>query len=267
MDFLEEEIEEILNIFREESEEHIQKINQSLLKLEVNPKDSTVISELFREAHSLKGAARMIGLNDIQALAHKIEDIFGLAKENTLTITAEIVDVLCKSIDCIASIVEESIQTRGARHSVNVDEMIQQLESIKDYVGQNISQPANKQKASAKKKQIQEAEIDDSEKKSTEEINSFYKDCIDLIPQIKEKIIEIRKSSMDTNTISGFYGLVTALDFLAQNISSYEIKEPVQDIKVKLDGVVKGSGILLDAEIDEIEESFFGELRKSLSGI
>ncbi|EKE03742.1 MAG: hypothetical protein ACD_20C00157G0019 [uncultured bacterium] len=266
MDFLEEEIEEILNIFREESEEHIQKINQSLLKLEVNPKDSMVISELFREAHSLKGAARMIGLNDIQALAHKIEDIFGLAKENTLTITAEIVDVLCKSIDCIASIVEESIQTRGARHSVNVDEMIQQLESIKDSVGQNISQPANKQKTGAKKKQIQETEIDESEKKSTEEIKSFYKDCIDLIPQIKEKIIEIRKSSMDTDTISGFYGLVTALDFLAQNISSNEIKEPVQDIKVKLDGVVKGSGILLDAEIDEIEESFnnfLGNLEKA----
>jgi len=256
MDFLEEELEEILNIFREESEEHLQKINQCLLKLEANPKDSMVISELFREAHSLKGAARMIGLNDIQAVAHKIEDIFGLAKENTLKITPEIVDILCKSVDCIASIVEESIQTRGACHSVNVDKVLEQLEIIKESVNQATSKSEIKQNNLIKEEKIQEPVDDNLEKESIAKINSFYENASSLIPLIKEKIGDLKKFSMDVNTISEFYKLITDLDCQAQSINIYEIKEPVQDIKVKLDGVVKGSGILLGAEVDEIEESF-----------
>ncbi|MCK7479030.1 MAG: Hpt domain-containing protein [Candidatus Moduliflexus flocculans] len=57
----------------------------------------------------------MIGLNDIQAIAHKIEDIFGLAKENSIEITAELIDALGKAVDCVSSIIDESIKTRGAK--------------------------------------------------------------------------------------------------------------------------------------------------------
>ena len=124
MDFLESEIVEILNIFREESEEQIQKLNKNLLRLEANPKDSTAISELFREAHSLKGAARMIGLNDIQLIAHKLEDVFGMAKESRLNVTPETIDILCKAVDCVNSIVEESIETRGNASFDDVPEMV-----------------------------------------------------------------------------------------------------------------------------------------------
>ena len=151
MDFLESEIEEILNIFREESDEQIQKLNKNLLKLEANPKDSTAISELFREAHSLKGASRMIGLNDIQNIAHKLEDVFGMAKENRLVVTSEIVDVLCKAVDCISSIVEESIKTRGQSSFDQVPDMIKRLETIinqessETSVQNNISFKENKQ--------------------------------------------------------------------------------------------------------------------------
>jgi len=134
MDFLEEELEEILNIFREESEEHIQKINQNLLKLETNPRNNNIITELFREAHSIKGAARMIGLNDIQTLAHKLEDIFGYAREDNLVINAQIIDILCKAVDCISSIIEDSIRTKGIFHSEKVDKMLVELTDIDQFV-------------------------------------------------------------------------------------------------------------------------------------
>lgn len=54
MDFLSEEFEQILNIFREESEEIVEKLNNNLLALEKNPDNKDIIFQLFRDAHSLK---------------------------------------------------------------------------------------------------------------------------------------------------------------------------------------------------------------------
>ena len=89
MDFSPEEFDEILNIFRSETEEIVQKLNNNLLQLESNPDNDELLVYLFRDAHSLKGAARMIGFNNIQRLAHKAEDVLGLAKEKKLKLWAK----------------------------------------------------------------------------------------------------------------------------------------------------------------------------------
>ena len=68
MDFSPEEFDEILNIFRGETEEIVQKLNNNLLQLESNPNNEELLVYLFRDAHSLKGAARMIGFNNIQIM-------------------------------------------------------------------------------------------------------------------------------------------------------------------------------------------------------
>lgn len=61
-------------LFKAESEEHLQHLDDALLWLERHPGDLPRLDEAFREAHSLKGAARMLGLGSIQILAHKLED-------------------------------------------------------------------------------------------------------------------------------------------------------------------------------------------------
>ena len=99
MDFSPEEFDEILNIFRGETEEIVQKLNNNLLQLESNPDNEELLVYLFRDAHSLKGAARMIGFNNIQRLAHKAEDVLGLAKEKKIKINREISDALYQAID------------------------------------------------------------------------------------------------------------------------------------------------------------------------
>lgn len=129
MEFSEEELEEVLNIFREESEEQIQKLNENLLRLEANPQDEKIIQDIFREAHSLKGSARMIGLDDIQTIAHKLEDIFGLARKGELSIKPEVVDILCTAVDAIASIIQDTIKTKGT-HSIDVESTVNQLKMI-----------------------------------------------------------------------------------------------------------------------------------------
>lgn len=129
MEFSEEELEEVLSIFQEESEEQIQKLNENMLRLEANPQDEKAIQEIFREAHSLKGAARMIGLDDIQTIAHKLEDIFGLARKKELEIRPEIVDIMCRAVDALASIIEDTVKTKGS-HSIDVESVVNQLKLI-----------------------------------------------------------------------------------------------------------------------------------------
>ena len=112
MDFQPEEFNEILNIFRNETDEIVQKLNNNLLQLETDPENKDLLVYLFRDAHSLKGAARMIGFNNIQRLAHKTEDVLGLAKENKIIINHEIIDALYKALDLMSELIQTSVKIK-----------------------------------------------------------------------------------------------------------------------------------------------------------
>ena len=135
MDFQDEELNEILNIFRVESEDIIKRLNSSLLNLEKNPSDMDLIVLLFRDAHSLKGAARMIGFNNVQNLAHKMEDIFGLAKERKISLTPDIADIMYKTVDIINNIITQSID--DGKEFIDRNEVKSQLDIIEEIVNKN----------------------------------------------------------------------------------------------------------------------------------
>ncbi len=67
----------IIEFFLMEAGEHIQNLNKGLLSLEKDPKNSGMIDELFRAAHTLKGSAAMMGFQGISDVAHKAEDMLG----------------------------------------------------------------------------------------------------------------------------------------------------------------------------------------------
>lgn len=92
---------ELRNLFRIESAEHLQKLDAGLLSLEKTPDDPLMIQEVFREAHSLKGAARMLGLIDIQGLANGVEDMLGAVRSGKLLITAEVIKPQLATLDLI----------------------------------------------------------------------------------------------------------------------------------------------------------------------
>ena len=100
---------ELRNLFRIESAEHLQKLDAGLLSLEKKPDDPLMIQEVFREAHSLKGAARMLGLIDIQGLANGVEDMLGAARSGQLLITAEVIKPQLAILDLIRQRVAEVV--------------------------------------------------------------------------------------------------------------------------------------------------------------
>lgn len=144
MDFLPEEFEEILNIFRGETEEIIQKLNNNLLQLENSPNNKDLIVYLFRDAHSLKGAARMIGFNNIQRLAHKAEDVLGLAKENKIVINREISDALYKAMDLLSDLIQESVKLKKEYYTDDIQKIIDYIDELTaKYQGQSVEESKN----------------------------------------------------------------------------------------------------------------------------
>lgn len=109
MDNKEEEfLKRLQTMFKIEAEEHVEALLSGLIELEKRSDiDSSmdIIEIVFREAHSLKGAARSVERNDIESICQEMEGIFHLVKNKKLTLKAEHFDILHKTIDRISTLI------------------------------------------------------------------------------------------------------------------------------------------------------------------
>ena len=96
-------------LFRTESNEHLQHLDDALLRLEKTPSDKVLLEEAFREAHSLKGAARMLGLAAVQMLAHQLEDGLNSARRGEQVLSAIILEAMSKQLIEIRHRVSEAL--------------------------------------------------------------------------------------------------------------------------------------------------------------
>lgn len=94
----------LMDLFRAEVETHSAALSDGLLALESKPGDATTLETLMRAAHSIKGAARIVGLDTVVALAHAMEDAFVAAQEGKLTLGPTHVDVLLKALDIFSQL-------------------------------------------------------------------------------------------------------------------------------------------------------------------
>ena len=128
MEFQQEELNEILNIFQQESSEIIASMDSKLLLLERGNNPDLAI-QLFRDAHSLKGSARMLGFNHIQNIAHKIEDIISLIKENKIKITSDITEVISECLGFIMMLINNTVSQKEEYISPEENSYLQKLEN------------------------------------------------------------------------------------------------------------------------------------------
>ncbi len=96
-------------LFKSESEEHLQHLDDALLRLEKYPSDKALLEEAFREAHSLKGAARMLGLAAVQTLAHQLEDGLNSARRGEPVLNASILEAMSRQLINIRQRVREAV--------------------------------------------------------------------------------------------------------------------------------------------------------------
>ncbi|MFO0910128.1 MAG: Hpt domain-containing protein [Isosphaeraceae bacterium] len=123
----------LMDLFRSEVETHSEVLNAALLALERMPDDRSRISEMMRAAHSIKGAARVVGVDPAVNAAHVMEDCFIAAQQGTLTLTPADVDVLLRGVDLLGKISEATKDPKAdlaAEFDGEVKSLVRLLEAM-----------------------------------------------------------------------------------------------------------------------------------------
>ena len=97
---------ELFADFIAEAKEHLETIEPNLLELEKAPDNLALLNDIFRPMHSLKGASGFLGLNRINQLAHKSENILDELRKGTMVVTSEIMDVILASTDALRQMID-----------------------------------------------------------------------------------------------------------------------------------------------------------------
>ena len=117
-----------LEMFIEESKEHLQACNEHLLILEKNPSDIAIVNEVFRSAHTLKGMSATMGYEDIANLTHKMENVLDEIRNNKLHVTPELLDVVFIAVDQLEEMVLDIAS--GGKGKLDVTSTVQKLHAI-----------------------------------------------------------------------------------------------------------------------------------------
>ncbi|WP_060678477.1 chemotaxis protein CheW [Virgibacillus halodenitrificans] len=112
------ETSQYIDMFLDESREHLQAVNDNLLHLEKQPDDLSIVNEIFRSAHTLKGMAATMGYEDISALTHKMENVLDKIRNSELMVNTHIIDIIFQAIEALEEMVEEIAQGNDGKKDV-----------------------------------------------------------------------------------------------------------------------------------------------------
>lgn len=164
-----------LDIFVDETKEHIQVLSDQIMVLEKEPDNSDAIAEIFRSAHSLKGMAGTMGFKRMQHLTHDMEDVFSAVREGKMKVNDSLVDTLFRGLDAIQEYLDTIQETSDEGENDNEAIIAELNQFLNGTVG--VDAP------------VQEAQAAVQVASKTEDINS------------KEKFREIKLTEYETSAI------------------------------------------------------------------
>ena len=190
------DVSQYLEIFIDETKEHLQNLNDLLLVLEKEPEDKATINEIFRAAHSLKGMAGTMGYKRMQNLTHNMENVFSEIRNDKMKVTASLVDTLFQCLDALEGYLN-NIQESSDEGTEDNEAIIKLLN---EFLATEGNMPENTQQAAAPAAQTSQAAD------STASGNpAKYKD-IQLADFEQHAINEAKKKGMNA------YGFTVYLD-------------------------------------------------------
>ncbi|EXG83114.1 chemotaxis protein CheA [Saccharibacillus sacchari] len=122
------DMNQYLSMFIDESNDHLQSLNEKMLELEGSPEDISIVQVIFRSAHTLKGMAATMGFEDLAALTHQMENVLDLVRNDKLKMQNFIFDTLFKSLDALEAMVQDI--TQGGEGKADVSSIVTSLQAI-----------------------------------------------------------------------------------------------------------------------------------------
>ena len=244
MDFLDNENsdnKEVMSIFQAESEEIIDRIFNNLFALESTPANKEIIGFVYRDLHSLKGAVRMVGFNNIQNILHKMEDIFDGVNNDKFLLDLDAVKLMSRSLESVSKFLQESIRNNREIIDESYNAIISNLEYILDV---EMQEQQNEGVASSIAS-IAAADLQQDKLAAyQEEINFAFNNCFEIIdgivPEEESQDIVILKE--EVQKIYEFF----------KDSNLYEVKSSLENILTKIDFVMNATNTLTISEILEL---------------
>lgn len=216
--------------FSIEAHDHMRNISLSIIELETaeNPQErKTIIETIYREFHSLKGAARAVDISEIETICHMLESIFADIKKETLVISIEMFDVFNRVLDVL-----EEILLLDIDESFDISELMQELTNIKDNdIIENIELIQTEESFSYKEvlKEVEiekKQEINDKIPLESIQVNQSFHD--NGMEQIR-----VSKNKLDSILLQGEEMLYAKLSIKQRESEIRELKAFLEDWKQK----------------------------------
>lgn len=265
------DVMQYLEIFLDETKEHLQSLSDQFMILEQEPDNMDTINEIFRSAHTLKGMAGTMGYKRMQTLTHDMENVFSEVRNNTIKVDGAMVDLLFQCLDALEEYTE-NIQNTGDEGTNDNEHLIK---ALNDYLAKNSGdgapQPAKEEKKEpAKEEPKQEAGADPGKEKWREiklgdtehtviaEAKKQGKKCLGVTVYVQEScILKAARAFL----------VYKALEELGDMIVSVPSAQDIEDEHFEFDFSVI---ILTDADaetvknavlnVSEIEAAYVGEV-------
>ncbi len=246
MDFQDNEnnIQELLSIFQAESEEIFERIFENLLSLESDPANKETSAALYRDLHSVKGALRMVGFNNLQTIIHKIEDIFDKVKSSDITLDKEKINIITKSAELVLNYLQDSVENQREIIGEHFNSTVSALEYLcdvelefPDLIQQNIDNTI------LAINEVENPELIELQAHQ-EEINFIFNKSFEIIdsivPEEESQDIIILKEEL-----AKIYDII-------ENTGLFEVKTSLQNVLTKLDFVMNATNTFTISEILEL---------------
>lgn len=265
------DVTQYLEIFLDETKEHLQSLSDQFMILEQEPDNMDTINEIFRSAHTLKGMAGTMGYKRMQTLTHDMENVFSEVRNNTIKVDGAMVDLLFQCLDALEEYTE-NIQNTGDEGTNDNEHLIK---ALNDYLAKNSGdgapQPAKEEKKEPAKEELkQEAGADPGKEKWREiklgdtehtviaEAKKQGKKCLGVTVYVQEScILKAARAFL----------VYKALEELGDMIVSVPSAQDIEDEHFEFDFSVI---ILTDADVEtvknailnvsEIEAAYVGEV-------
>lgn len=140
-----------LEIFIDETKEHLQNLNEQLLIIEKEPENADTINEIFRAAHSLKGMAGTMGYKRMQRLTHDMENVFSEIRNGKMKVSADLIDVVFQCLDALEGYLDNILQTSDEGTDDNEPIINRINEILKNGTGESANAGAKSAQESAPK--------------------------------------------------------------------------------------------------------------------
>lgn len=219
------DVSQYLEIFIEETKEHLQSLNEHILVLEKEPENEATINEIFRAAHSLKGMAGTMGFQKMQRLTHDMENVFSEIRNGKMKATSDLIDVLFKGLDVLETYLV-NIQSEGTEGDYDSQDIIDALNQILDKgsgkaaTSQAVQKPNDTKKAVADtgKYKFLSISLEEHEKMAVAKAASLNLNVIGLTVYIQEDCMLKGARAFMINRVLEEHGEIIKLHPSAQDL-------------------------------------------------